>query len=117
MTSQACSTAGVSRTNRRATAFSACSNSVSTNATTWAGGDGTSVTLGADAVTAGAGGVASDAIRTLASETRELRGKRSTKRVSVETSLVALRNDHAISAASGGGVASTTAGPRGGDLK
>src|SRR5258707_7865381 len=59
MTSQACSTAGVSRTNRRATAFSACANSVSANATTWpGGGNGTSVALFV-------GAVASDAIRTL----------------------------------------------------
>src|SRR6266481_7299761 len=112
MTSQACSTTGVSRTNRRATAFSACANSVSANATTGPrGGDETSVAPGA-------GGIASDAIRTLASETWELSGKRSTNRVRVETSLVALRKDHAISAASGGGVVSTaTAGPTGGALK
>src|SRR5262245_35902925 len=112
MTSQACSTAGVSRTNRRATAFSASANSVSVNATTWpGGGNGTSVAPFA-------GAVASDAIRTLASETRELSGKRSTNRVRVETSLVAWRNDHATSAASGGGVVSTaTAGPTGGALK
>src|SRR5262245_31047548 len=108
MTSQACSMAGVSRTNRRATAFSACANSVSANATTWPRG-------GDDAFVApGAGGVASDAIRTLASEMWELWGKRSTNRVRVETSLVALRNDHAISAASGGGVVSTAAWSTGG---
>src|SRR5258708_33506755 len=112
MTSQACATAGVSRTNRRATAFSACANSVSANATTWpGGGNGTSVALFV-------GAVASDAIRTLASETWELSGKRSTNRVRVETSLVARRNDHAISAASGGGVASpAAAGTAGAALK
>src|SRR5215831_4886420 len=103
MTSQACSTAGVSRTNRRATAFSTCANSESVNITARVrGGGGTSVAVGA-------GAVVSDAIRTLASEMWELSGKRSTNRVRVETSLVVLRNDQAISAASGAGVASSAA--------
>src|SRR5262249_48478094 len=104
-----CSTAGVSRTNRRATAFSACSNSVSANVTgTTRAGGGTSVAVGA-------GAVVSDAIRTFASETWELSGKRSTNRVRVEMSLVVLRNDQAISAASGAGAAlSATTGAGGG---
>src|ERR1700751_412276 len=95
MTSQACSTAGVSRTNRRATAFSARSNSVSVNVTRW-------VREGGEiSVTVSEGAVSSDAIRTLASETWEFSGKRSANLFRVEISLVAPRNDHAISAASG----------------
>ena len=56
------------------------------------------------------GTVSSDASRNLTSETWELAAKHSTNRVSDEMSSVALRNDQAISAASGdGGVAAATA--------
>src|SRR5580704_14644711 len=107
MTSHASSTAGVLPRNRRATDFSG-SNSLLAKAT--------ARFLEASEI-ASLGAASSEAIRVRASGMRVLAGKRSINRVSVDTSLVPFRKDHAISAASMFPVGSAAAVPADGDLR
>src|SRR5258707_1062188 len=100
--------AGVLLRNRRATDFSACSNSALVKATM--------TFLEASEITS-LGDASSEAIRIRALGMRELAGKRSINRVSVDTSLVPFRKDQAISSASMLAVGSAAAVPADGGFR